>query len=160
VKKILPKTYNNFDLFYNDGFELAQEVKNVTIGKTAVQRVAYARTYINKEILNCYIDIGFLSDEVMKELDTTSSVLKFSLDNMVKNYITHSDVNFEDYKKIPEIAKNPSKIIKSKNGYDVMLFKEQEKYYKLVIKTTKNKNENFVKSFHLLKAKRYNLYKA
>lgn len=34
-----------------------------------------------------------------------------------------------------------------------MLFHENEKYYKLVIKTTKNKNENFVKSFHLLKEK-------
>ena len=45
-----------------------------------------------------------------------------------------------------------------KNGYDVILFKEDEKYYKLVIKTTANKNENFVKSLHLLNYNRYIKY--
>ena len=39
-----------------------------------------------------------------------------------------------DYLKIPKIAKNPSKILKSKNGYDIMLFYEKNKYYKLIVK--------------------------
>ncbi|MCD7879852.1 MAG: hypothetical protein LUG16_07970 [Candidatus Gastranaerophilales bacterium] len=51
-----------------------------------------------------------------------------------------------------------SKYYKSKSGYDVILFKESEKYYKLVIKTTKNRKENFVKSLHLLNAERYYKY--
>ena len=109
--------------------------------------------------MNGCINIGKLSVDVIKELESTSSILKFSIDNIVKNCITHSDVKLEDYLKIPQIAERPSKIIKSKNGYDVMLFQENEKYYKLIVKTTKNKNENFVKSFHFLKEKRYNKYK-
>lgn len=66
--------------------------------------------------------------------------------------------NFEDYLKIPLIAKKPTKIIKSKTNYDVMLFKSGEKCYKLVVKTTKNKKENFIKSFHMIKSERYEKY--
>lgn len=77
---------------------------------------------------------------------------------MIKNKLAHPEVSINDYKKIPSIIKNPSKYYKSKSGYDVILFKANEKFYKLVIKTTKNKKENFVKSLHLLNADRYRKY--
>ena len=80
------------------------------------------------------------------------------MDNMIKNKLIHPEVTNEDYKKIPKIIKNPSKFFKSKNGYDVILFKEDEKFYKLVIKTTQNKKENYVKSLHLLNYERYRKY--
>ena len=153
------KEYETFNIFYEKGYSFAQEIKKLTQGQSAGERVSFARTYIPKDTLNGCINIGKLSIDAIKELESTSSTLKFSIDNIVKNCITHSDVKFEDYLKIPQIAEKPSKILKSKNGYDVMLFQENEKYYKLVVKTTKNKNENFVKSFHLLKEKRYNQYK-
>ena len=85
-------------------------------------------------------------------------IFSFIIKNFVKNLITHSDVLLEDYLQIPKIAENPSKILMSKNGYDIILFQENEKYYKLDVKTAKNKNEKFVKSFHLLREKRYNKY--
>ena len=72
--------------------------------------------------------------------------------------LVHSDVTFEDYKIIPLISSKPDKIVKSKNGYDVMLFKADNKFYKLVIKTTQNKDENYIKSFHLLEQERYEKY--
>ena len=153
------KDYETFNIFYKKGYSLAQEIKKLTQGQSAGERVRFARAYFPKDTLNSYINIGELSIDVIKELKSTNSILKFSIDNLVKNCITHSDVKIEDYLKLPQIAKNPSKILKSKNGYDVMLFQENEKYYKLVVKTTKNKKENFVKSFHLLKEKRYNQYK-
>ena len=91
-------------------------------------------------------------------LNSKSKNLKFSLDNYLKNRIMHPEVTIDDYLKIPNIINNPSKILKSKNGYDVILFKADEKYYKLVIKTTNYKNENFVKSLHLLNYDRYIKY--
>ena len=42
---------------------------------------------------------------------------------------------------------------------DVLLFKNNNKYYKVVIKTTINKNENYIKSFRLLSEKEFNKYK-
>ena len=56
----------------------------------------------------------------MTILDTNSNILKFSIENLVKNLLVHSDVTFEDYKRIPLISSKPDKIVKSKNGYDVM----------------------------------------
>lgn len=152
------KEYKNFKEFYEEAFNLAKNIKALTLGMSAPQRVAYARKYIERKILNNWINISCLSKNVILELKTSNDILKFSTDNLLKNLITHSDVCFEDYLKIPDIAKNPSKILESKNGYDVMLFKKDNKYYKLIVKTTKNKDENFVKSFHLLKEKRYEKY--
>lgn len=80
------------------------------------------------------------------------------MDNMIKNRLTHPEVTNDDYAKIPQIVREPSKYYKSKSGYDVILFRAEEKYYKLVIKTTKNKKENFVKSLHLLNEDRYRKY--
>ena len=77
---------------------------------------------------------------------------------MIKNKLSHPEVTDSDYFKIISIIKNPSKYYKTKSGYDVILFKEDEKCYKLVVKTTKNRKENFVKSLHLLNKERYEKY--
>jgi hypothetical protein len=124
----------------------------------AGERVEYARNNVYKSDLRGFIKIGFISKDVITILDTNSNILKFSIENLVKNLLVHSDVTFEDYKIIPLISSNPDKIVKSKNGYDVMLFKAGNKFYKLVIKTTKNKAENYIKSFHLLEQERYEKY--
>jgi len=59
---------------------------------------------------------------------------------------------------IPEILKKPDKLAKSKNNEDIILFKSNNKNYMLVIKTTKDKTENFIKSFRRLSAEEYNKY--
>ena len=99
-----------------------------------------------------------MPNNIIDILNSSSNILKFSVDNLIKNILTHPEVLFDDYVKIPKIIKDPSKYYKIKSGYDVILFKEDEKYYKLVIKTTKNRKENFVKSLHLLNKERYNKY--
>lgn len=150
--------YTTFEEFYNAGYTLVKEIKSQTTGMLANERVIYARNYVVKDTMNTYIEICKLSEEAVTILNSSSNVLKFSIDNLVKNLITHSDVDYEDYEKIPLIAKRPSKIVKSKTNYDVMLFKGDKKYYKLVVKTTKNRKENFVKSFHIIQAERYERY--
>lgn len=152
------KKYENFEEFYKEGFNIATKIKKQTIGMLASDRVIYARNFVVKDLMNGYINIGKLSKEAVDILNTSSNTLKFSIDNLVKNLITHSDVKFEDYEKIQLVAKYPSKIVKSKTNYDIILFKSDEKYYKLVAKTTKNRKENFVKSFHIIKADRYEKY--
>ena len=152
------KKYTDFEEFYNNGLRLAEEVKTKTVGMLANERVNFARNYIMKNIMTEFINISVLSKECVTILETSSDILKFSMDNLIKNLIVHSDVTIEDYKKIQIIAKYPSKIIKSKTNYDVILFKDVEKYYKLVVKTTKNRKENYVKSFHIIKSERYDKY--
>ena len=152
------KEFKDFQEFYNYGYSLTKNIKSKTNDFLASERVEFARNNIYKSDLRGFIKIGFISKDVITILDTNSNILKFSIENLVKNLLVHSDVIFEDYKKIPLILSKPDKIVKSKNGYDVMLFKADNKFYKLVIKTTKNKDENYIKSFHLLEQERYEKY--
>ena len=122
------------------------------------EQVLYIRENVEKELLISYIYISSLTNKVQQLLNSKNNNLKLSMDNYLKNKIMHPEVTIDDYLKIPNIINNPSKILKSKNGYDVILFKADEKYYKLVIKTTNDKNENFVKSLHLLNYDRYIKY--
>lgn len=158
MKKISIKKYNNFTEFNNDACYLTEYIRNNTENMTGPEKIDYARQVFNKNILNSYIIIGHLPETIKKLLNCCENELKFSIDNMIKNRLAHPEVTNEDYAKIPQIVTNPSKYYKSKSGYDVILFRAEEKYYKLVIKTTKNKKENFVKSLHLLNEDRYRKY--
>ena len=158
MKEINPKKYNNFEEFNKDGYNLAEYIRNNTNGLNDSEKIAYARQVFNSSVLNSYIIIGFISEDIKKLLNCTKCELKFSIDNLIKNRLSHPEVKDSDYAKIPLIVKSPSKYYKSKTGYDVILFKADEKYYKLVIKTTKNRKENFVKFLHLLNFVRYCKY--
>ena len=150
------KEYTDFKEFYNDVLNLVEDIKAKNLNQT--EQISFARKYILKDTLNNYTKISILPNNIIDILNSSSNILKFSVDNLIKNILTHPEVLFDDYVKIPKIIKNPSKYYKIKSGYDVILFKEDEKYYKLVIKTTKNRKENFVKSLHLLNKERYNKY--
>ena len=46
------KEYETFNIFYEKGYSLAQEIKKLTQGQSAGERVSFARTYIPKDTLN------------------------------------------------------------------------------------------------------------
>ena len=110
--------------------------------------------YLRILILN--INYGILTEEAQEILKSSIKEVRFSLDNIIKNRIKHPELDINDYKLIPEIIANPTKIVEDKE--DVLLFKNNNKYYKVVIKTTINKNENYIKSFRLLSEKEFNKY--
>lgn len=152
------KKYNTFEEFNKDSHKLIKQILNDTVGMIDSEKVSYAREVFDKTILNSYIVIGQIPEDIKQLLNSKEYKLKFSMDNMLKNRLIHPEVCDEDYKKIPLIINNPSKYYKTKSGYDVILFKADTYFYKLVIKTTKNRKENFVKSLHLLNEERYYKY--
>lgn len=158
MSKSIYKKYNSFDEFNEDGYNLTEYIKRNTVGMSNTDKINYARKMFTENILNSYIIIGNISDDIKSLLNCSQKQLKFSMDNMIKNRLNHPEVTNEDYLQIPKIIKSPSKYFKSKSGYDVILFKAINKYYKLVIKTTRNRKENFVKSLHLLNEARYLKY--
>ena len=40
------KEYETFNIFYEKGYSLAKEIKKLTQGQSAGERVSFARTYI------------------------------------------------------------------------------------------------------------------
>lgn len=92
--------------------------------------------------------MGKLSKEQKQLLNAQTSDIKFSLDSMIKNRIKHNDVNYWDYAKIPDILGTPDKII-SDGKQHIKIFKTvDDKIYEAVIKTTRDKKENFLVSLH------------
>ena len=152
------KEYSDFNEFNSEAENLLDKYSEILSNKIENEQVLYIRENVEKELLIRYIYISSLTNEVQQLLNSKNNNLKLSMDNYLKNRIMHPEITIDDYLKIPNIINNPSKILKSKNGYDVILFKTDEKYYKLVIKTTNDKNENFVKSLHLLNYDRYIKY--
>lgn len=158
MNSVCKKKYTVFEEFSKDCSLLVEYINNNTPAMNVSQRILYARKVLTKDILNSCLTIGRLTEDIVNILDSKNNVLKLSMDNMIKNRLTHPEVTNQDYLKILSIINNPSKYYKTKSGYDVILFKEDEKCYKLVIKTTKNRKENFVKSLHLLNKERYEKY--
>ena len=149
------KEFRDFQEFNREADLLLEKYSNILSNKIETEQVSFMRENLDKENLISYVFISNITNDIQILLNSKSKNLKLSIDNYLKNRIMHPEVTISDYLKIPQIVNNPSKVLKSKNGYDVILFKADEKYYKLVIKTTVNKDENFVKSLHLLNYDRY-----
>ena len=141
--------YEDFNEFYSLGCDLAKFVKLQKKNFSKDVQVEYARNFFNEFIRKSYFNIGIITDDVKKLLQSDRKEVRFSIDNLIKNKIRHPEIKKQDYNLIPIILSNPDKVI-PKNR-DVLLFKKNENYYRLVIKTTENKQENYLKSFHKIK---------
>ena len=148
--------YEDFNEFYNKGCDLAAFIEKHKINLSKSEQIKFARDFFSISILRSYINYGALTEEAQEILKSSVKEVRFSLDNIIKNRIKHPELGIDDYKLIPEIIANPTKIVEDKE--DVLLFKNNNKYYKVVIKTTINKNENYIKSFRLLSEKEFNKY--
>lgn len=115
------------------------------------------KTYC-KEILHGYINLGCLSENAKILLNSNVYTVRLSLDTFIKNKLHHRDINLNEYELMPKMLKKPDKIAKSRNNEDIILFKNDNRKYMLVIKTTKNKTENYIKSFRRLSTEEYNKY--
>lgn len=135
--------FQDFGKFNRKAYGLASAAKNTD------KPLQYARSIYDKNTLNSFYKIGNLSKDQMKLLNTDVPEIKFSLDSMIKNRIEHPDLNFYDYKKLDNIISSPDLIDLSRKPNHIVLTKNiNDKPYKLIIKTTKNKKENFLVSFH------------
>ena len=62
--------------------------------------VKYISANIDKEVFNICCCLNNLSIGQMNLLDTKTREVKFSMDSLLKNGINHSELCFEDYKRI------------------------------------------------------------
>lgn len=79
---------------------------------------------------------------------------KLSMDSMIKNRINHPDIRYNDYLKINSIINNPDKIILDDKQHIKMFKQIDNKIYETILKTTKDKKENYLVSFHYSNKKR------
>ena len=134
--------FKDFGKFNRKAYGLAD------FAKKANNPTQWARNNYDKNTLNSFYNLGKLTEEQKKLLGSKSDNIKFSLDSMIKNRLHHPDVNFYDYQKLSDIIANPDEIkLDKKRSNCILLLKKDGKMYQAVIKTTKDKSENFLTSF-------------
>ena len=140
------KEFKDFQEFYNKSIELTK----IALSKCANKKEAilYSRKNFNKSDLKSYYKIGTLIKEQIKILSAKENLIKLSIDSMIKNILEHPDLDIEDYLKLNKILHNPDKFIQDRKN-NLRIFKNiDNKYYELIIKSTQNKDENFLTTFH------------
>lgn len=140
-----PTEYKNLKSINNEARGLAEFAKK---GKTSNEAVKFAREHYDKATLNSFVNIGQLSNEHVKILGSHTNEIKLSMDSMIKNRIEHPDLKFYNYKKIKDILNNADEIVEGRKNH-LRFFKQIDtKFYEVVLKTTQDKKENFLISFH------------
>jgi len=140
------KEFKDFQEFYNKSLELTKFALSKCANKK--EAILYARKNFNKSDLKSYYKIGILTKEQIKILSTKENLIKLSIDSMIKNILEHPDLNIEDYLKLKKILYNSNIFIQDRKN-NLRIFKNiDNKYYELIIKSTQNKDENFLTTFH------------
>ena len=140
------KEYKDFQEFYNKSLELTKFALSKCANKK--EAILYARKNFNKSDLKSYYKIGILTKEQIKILSTKENLIKLSIDSMIKNILEHPDLDIEDYLKLKKILHNSDIFIQDRKN-NLRIFKNiDNKYYELIIKSTQNKDENFLTTFH------------
>lgn len=150
--------------FYNKAKDKAEEtlkaVYDENLNKDELRKKAVDYFYKNlpENEKNLFEYVAVLSKEMKKLLDAKTQTVKFSIESFTKNIINHPELLFQEYFLIPEIINKTELLIYvPKNGNEkekIICFAENGKYYKIVIKSTGNKEENFLQSFHMTDLKR------
>ena len=140
------KEFKDFQEFYNKSVELTKFALSKCANKK--EAILYARKNFNKSDLKSYYKIGLLTKEQIKILSTKENTIKLSIDSMIKNILGHPDLSIDDYVKLNKLLHSPDKFIQDRKN-NLRIFKNiDNKYYELTIKSTQNKDENFLTTFH------------
>ena len=140
------KEFKDFYVFYNEACSYSKiAIDEVLCKKDAIN---FVRQSVDKTILKSYYNIANLASCYVTVLNTNVALIKLSLDSMIKNVIEHPDLIYNDYLSLPNIISNPDKVFQDKKNRLRMFRYINNKLYEVVIKTTKNMNENFLTTFH------------
>ena len=132
----------SFEEFYNKAMIIAKIIKE-----------NYRENAINTKLVENFTDItecftlGKLPQIIKQELMSNSKTLQISFGNLVKNIAKHSEVDFLMFKKVIEYLKSAENHYKDK---DKIIFEKiiNNNFYQIIVKTTKNKKENYLLSFY------------
>nr|BDD46384.1 phage head morphogenesis protein [bacterium] len=151
-----------FELFHKKASEKARwalnSVKKEGLKNSKIQSLAVDYLYKNlsKPDKAAFEYVAILDKEKMIALGAGKQAVKFSVENFAKNIINHPEIELKDYFILPEIVDQTKVLIFTDNDLSekIICFAKKDKYYKTVIKTTGNKEENFLQSFHITDLKR------
>lgn len=136
----------DFKQFYDETKGVAQALRNsVPVGKISTN---YLKDNITPDLRKHYTVAGKLNETVKNLLGSNTNELRLSFDNFVKNQAKHPEINYELYKNAAKYINTPFAQLKKDNQI-ISFFKENDTIYQIVLKTTKNRLENYLQSFRV-----------
>jgi hypothetical protein len=90
------REYTEFDEFYNNCISI---IKN-NIQRSNIQKIKFIRENVDKNILNSYYNVGSMPKDIANVIECKTTIIKLSMDNMIKNLLEHPEITIEEYKNI------------------------------------------------------------
>lgn len=147
MKKNIIREYTDFQEMYNEALDIVHFYSQTEIQGSLTEKIKYIRKTHDREQLNSFYNIGFISELVAKSINSTSLLLKISMDSLVKNIIEHPEISEREYLKIQYYVENADYIL-LKNEKNLIYFKIDNTLYQFVVKNTKDGKENFITTYH------------
>ena len=138
---------NTFDELYNTSISIIENGNNAFADYSVIEIINYIRNNSDKELLNSFHILGNIPNYVAKEIQSKTTVIKFSVDSLIKNIIEHPELTLNEYKNLSKYINNAEYIL-LKNNKNLIYFKIDNTIYQFVIKKTQNSEELFVTTFH------------
>ena len=133
----------DFKRFYDSTKAVATALKNsVSVSKISTN---YLKDNITADLRKHYTVAGQLNNTVKNLLKSDTNELRLSFDNFVKNQAKHPEIDFTLYKKAVSYINNNDNHYFDKGNLIIEKILNNQKYL-IVLKTTKNKQENYLLS--------------
>ena len=133
----------DFKGFYDSTKAVATALKNsVSVSKISTN---YLKNNITADLRKHYTVAGQLNNTVKNLLKSDTNELRLSFDNFVKNQAKHPEIDFTLYKKAVSYINNNDNHYFDKGNLIIEKILNNQKYL-IVLKTTKNKQENYLLS--------------
>ena len=159
------KYVETFTTFKKQAENVANDIKNAVYQKGmksgTYQKAAldYLRDKIPENTKKETFRIGTISNEIKSALGAKNDDLLLSIETLTKNIIKHQEMSVDEYLSINQYLKNPDALFKkqrSRQALQVIAFKQDNAYYQIVLKSTLDKRENYLQSFHKTDLKNIN----
>ena len=141
------KEFKDFNKLYETSISIIENSNNTFADYSAIEIINYIRNNSNKELLNSFFILGNIPDYIADKIQSKTTVIKFSVDSLIKNILEHPELTLNDYKNLTKYLNNAEYIL-LKNNKNLIYFKIENTIYQFVIKKTQNSEELFITTFH------------
>ena len=91
---------------YDICISILEEQNELFINFINIEKINYIRNNYDKNLLNSYFVLGNISQIIANSIEAKSSIVKFSVDSLVKNIIEHPEVSIAEYEQITKYLDN------------------------------------------------------
>ena len=87
-----------FDELYNISIAIIENSNNTFADYSVIEIINYIRNNSDKELLNSFYILGNIPNYVADKILSKTTIIKFSVDSLIKNILEHPELTLNEYK--------------------------------------------------------------